>query len=306
MKACSMRQARQRLRLSHSAVAMIIVLVVICAAWYVGSLGDGWVGRCLRSRLTLYAGGILLACVVVLYVLVGAAWRLGRAQRESQANSADAGTAAIEFALLFPIALMIVLVMIQSSLLVAGNLAVHHAAYVAARSAVVWVPENLSYGESRNVVGNPGGSAKLHRIHSAAVYAVMPVSAGRPDLGGQAENAVVIREGLRRFHELHNIPVPNWINTMLTGKYQYAWSHTDVSLQPPADGNAYGDHETLRVQVRHTLYLSVPYAGWIFGEPLGESGNNYYGTEVDASCALTNQGVEDEIDVEQFPQYIKY
>ncbi|MCD4699196.1 MAG: pilus assembly protein [Phycisphaerae bacterium] len=284
-------------------------MVLVCAGWTFASLDNGWVGRCLRSRISLYAGAAALVCLAGLYILTGAAWRMGRAQRKSRSRPKEAGTAAIEFALLFPFALMIVLVMIQSMLLVAGNLAVHHAAYAAARSAIVWVPENLSHDEPKNVLASPGSSAKLHRIRSAAVYAVMPVSAGKEDFGGEYPgNAAVIKEGLERFWQLYGSSAPNWVRTMLAGKYRYAWNFTEVSLSDPADGEAYGDHETISVQVRHKLYLSVPYADMVFSLAGGEDlpgASGHYATTVSVTCSLTNQGVEDEIDVEQFPRYIE-
>jgi hypothetical protein len=95
---------------------------------------------------------------------------------------------------------------------------------------------------------------------------------------------------------------------MLAGKYRYAWNFTEVSLMPPDDGDTYGANETISVRVNHMLYLSVPYANMVFrtfsgAELPGESG--HYAAEVNVTCALTNQGVVDEIDVEQFPRYVE-
>ncbi len=302
-----MRQERT-VKLSISATLVAAVVAVVCVVWFIASLSDGWAGRCLRSRVSLFAGAIAMVCAVGLYILTGAAWCLGRAQRKNHTRPKEAGTAAIEFALLFPFALMIVLAMIQSMLLVAGNLAVHHAAYAAARSAVVWIPENLSYGEPRNVLDSPGSSDKFRRIRSAAIYSVMPVSAGKTGLGGEDPgNAEVIKEGLERFWQLYGSSAPNWVQTMVEGKYRYAWNFTEVSLSAPAGGDAYSDHETINVQVRHRLYLSVPYAGMVFSLAGGEElpgASGHYAMIVNAACSLTNQGVEDEIDVEQFPRYV--
>ncbi len=320
-----------RVKLSVSATIVSVVVVLVCAGWGLAAYGSGqvaqwlrglvvgafshwltrmygtvpngpWVAETLRSRSVLISGAIAMVCLVGLYILAGTAWRLGRTRRENRPRPTEAGTAAIEFALLFPFALMIVLVMIQSMLLAVGNLAVHHAAYAAARSAVVWVPENLSHDEPRNITASPESSAKFHRVRLAAVYAVMPVSAGNGGPGGSDPgSAAIIQDGLERFWQLYGSSAPRWVQTMLEGKCHYAWNFTEVSLSPPSDGNAYGDHETLRVQVRHTLYLSVPYANRIFGDSLA---SGHYGTPVNVTYSLTNQGVEDEIDVEQFPRYV--
>ena len=155
-----------------------------------------------------------------------------------------------------------------------------------------------------------GVSAKMHRIRSAAVYAVMPVSASRTGAGGAvgAGGSVRLEQGFERFFSLYGTSAPNWVRTVLANKYRYACDYTDVQLAPPVDGTQYGDHEDLRVTVRHTFYLSIPYANRIFAV-FGTAhrlpgGGDEYGSLIQASCTLTNQGIEDDIDVEQFPRQV--
>jgi len=312
-----------------AATAVAVGVVVVCAAWAVAAYGsgsvadalrrsvadagarcvrargDGWVVGFLRSPVTVWAGAAFLASWVAACLLIAALWRLGRA---GGPRPPDAGTAAIEFALLFPLALTVVLILLQSMFVVAGNMAVHHGAFAAARSAIVWVPEKLSADEPRNQVTDPSASAKMLRIRSAAVYAVMPVSAGKIGAGGAggAGSAAVVQDGLDRLHRFYGERPPNWIRTQLEGKHQYAWAFTHVRLDGPDDGQTYGDHEDLRVRVRHTLYLSIPYANAAFAAFGGgrSLGGGDYGTDVDVTYALPNEGVEDEIDVEQFPRYV--
>ena len=149
-----------------------------------------------------------------------------------------------------------------------------------------------------------GGSAKMQRIRWAAVCAVMPASSGKVGTGGASAEpgALDVQRGLERFHELYGVTPPNWVRSMVAAKFAYAEAFTEVTLQPPANGTAYRDYEDLTVSVRHTLYLAVPYANRLFGHELGTPGD--YGTEVEVSCTLTNEGVEDDIDVEQFPRYV--
>jgi hypothetical protein len=191
-----------------------------------------------------------------------------------------------------------------------GNLVIHHAGYTAARAAIVWVPEKLSYEEGRNVVAGAEYSEKVRLIRTAAVYKVLPV-AGSETGGGAGAGVAELQEGIRRLHHLYGEPVPAWVNNLLPGKYEYAWNHTQVRLHPPEDGEAYGDHEDIRVWVQHTLHLGVPYAGRTVGmllEPFGAArklpGRDDYGTDVDVTYTLTNQGLEDDIDVEQFPRQV--
>jgi len=252
----------------------------------------------MRSPAAMVFGAAVLGSLLALYVLGGVLWRLGRG-RASLADTGDSGTAAVEFALLFPVALMIVLIMIQSATLLSANLVVHHAGYTAARAAITWVPEKVSYDEPRNVVASPGQSEKLHRIRAAAVYKLLAISASRRGSAAGGDSAL-IQDGLTRFYTLYGEEVPGWIRNMLPAKYEYAWEHTEVGLHPPANGQVYGDNEELRVWLRHTVYLSVPYAGRVFallgaGGELPEGG---FGTDVEVTYTLTNQGVEDEIDVE--------
>ena len=142
--------------------------------------GGGWVTSAVRD-------GQFVTCAVVFAaagLLLAALWRalllMGRAQR--QRPGVKDGTALIEFVLVLPIALMLVLVMLQSALLMAGNFCVHYAAYCAARSAVVQVPMDYGRNEPPNVVlADPIWSGKLARIRDAAVWAVMPVCCGRKD-----------------------------------------------------------------------------------------------------------------------------
>lgn len=302
-----MNPASRKARLSFSAIVMLAVILALCIAWMLGSFNTGWLGEALRSRISLLVGGISLFSLVLLYLLIGVIWKMGkpyRTERNNPNNKQDKGTAAIEFALVFPIALVVVLIMVQSSLLLAGNMAVHYAAYAAARAAIVWIPENVSYEEPKNVMSDSDGSVKMYHIRAAAIYAVMPVSASKPVGNGSSEgDFAAIQQGIERFYQLYGMGVPGWVQTMLPGKFAYAWNHTSVWVDPPANGETYGDHETIKVHVRHDLYLPVPYVNRIFGDVLCSKCGDY-ATRVDASCALTNQGVQDEIDVETFPRYV--
>ena len=305
-------QPRRQWRwLSPLALVLAAAVGIVCAAWaVVAYASDGWLGGALRDPMTVRHGGIALGSLVVLYLLAALMWRMGRARKRSAGSD---GTAAIEFVLVFPIAMVVALVMIQSMLVAAGNVVVHYAGYAAARAAIVHVPANLSYDEPRNVVADPGISEKLHRIRMAAVEAVKGVSAGkRGAWGAGGDGGDVLREGYDRFYALSNRKTPKWVHTMLAGKWEYALAYTRVDLVDPAEDEEdedlnvpkYGDHEDLTVTVRHELYLSVPIAKHVFGRPLVGGSGYDYATATSATYTLTNQGQEDQIDVEVFPRYV--
>lgn len=299
------------------AVTAAGVLAVLCAGWAVAARGEGWFAAFLRNPLTILMGILLLASLAATVVLLPALWRLGQAARRVT-RSGRAGTASIEFVLVLVVAVPIVLIMIQSMLLVVGNLAVHYAAYNAARAAVVWVPEKVYgqagvYGsdwqdgdldEPRNVVSGTDGSVKYRHVRNAAVYSVMPVCAGN-EVAGARPPVQRVQEGLQRFFSANNQTPPTWITKQLANKLCYADNYTEVELALPANGTVYGDFEDLRVRVRHTLYMSVPYANRVMAFFSGkELGNGHYGTDVEVWSVLTNQGLEDDIDLEVFPRYV--
>ena len=62
----------------------------------------------------------------------------------------------------------------------------------------------------------------------------------------------------------------------------------------------------MHVGVNHTLFLSVPYANWLFssldktdGRTM-DFGPGEYGMVIHATCHLTNEGAQDYVDVEPF------
>ncbi len=286
---------------------MAALAVVLWIAWRARPV---WFDGFLTNRLTVIAGLCMLASGAVLVFLCGMMRRLGRNRGGqcppygSRRFGGQEGTAAVEFALVFPVALAIVLILIQSMLLMAGNLAVNAAAYAAARSAVVWIPEDLPSSSGADPAfrnWNKLTDEKYQHIRMAAVFTVLPISSGK-SAGGQGDSTGAISDGLREFFLRSGQGVPNWVGQLLAAKYNYAYENTQVTLAPPADGWAYAAHEDLQVRVTHLLFLSVPYANRLFGESTGVGGG--YATAAAASFALPNEGLVDEIDVEKFPRDI--
>ena len=260
-------------------------------------------------------------------------YRMARGQRQRNGGAAggrrparadaEAGTAMIEFAMVLPIALILVLIMAQATMLMVGNLCVHYAAYCAARTAIVTVPDGprrmfleeaqRSGEEVPNVMNDhyfsaaAGGSEKGGRIWWAAVLGVMPVSGSTP-LIGEADTSSLQR-GLDDFFANYGRDKPGWAESLFGRKLQYAQDYTAVTLGGAQDGLVYRDNEDLHVQVEHTYYLSVPFAARLFslfedGVELG-IGDGEYGLVIRADCWLTNEGVQDYVEREPFPRRIR-
>ena len=269
---------------------------------------DGWLSSALTDRAFLtYALVALISCAGVVW-LGGMMWRAGAAHRGRKREGQE-GAIALEFTMVLPIGLMLALVMAQSSLLMVGNICVNYASYCAARAAIVAVPEDLDLtsGEPPNyvVLDDPQSSMKLRRIHTAAVWAVLPVSCGNLEIG-EAE-ASELKSGLSAFLSQHDGETPGWVDNALGRKLQYARDYTVVTLLPPyKDRDYYQPNEDLKVRVTHTFYMSVPYASRLFAALSGDDGvaldigPGEYGMKMHTRCRLVNEGIPDWIPPERF------
>ena len=266
-----------------------------------------WLVPAITSRLFVVNAVVVGVCGMGLAAIGWVLHSVGAPARRTRARGRE-GTVMIEFALALPIALGLTLLMIQSSLLMVGNLCVHYAAFCAARTAIVQVPADDSPDEQPNQVSGWGSSRKLQRIRRAAVWAVMPVSSSHPD--APAGDDSVLGGSLERFFGRYGLDVPRWVEINLGRRLQYAMDHTRVDLLPPLNEvtETYREHEDLRVTVEHTFYLSVPYAARLLATMDADDGveldfgSGQFGTVIRATCTLPNEGVHDYIDVEPFPQ----
>ncbi len=261
------------------------------------------------------AVGVLL-CLRALYVLHphthkphrrGVLQHAGHPQEAHKpASDNDAGVATIEFALVMPVVLFLMLVLIQTMLLMAGQLFVHYAAYAAVRAAIVQIPRDLSQrGEPINVISIGSSRGKFGAIEQAAVLAVMPVS-------GRDDSSQVDGEGfasaLRQHYELLGETTPRWVDTLAAERYCYAAEHTQIELieiitdaegdtvlmRPITSGQyTYGMKDPVAVRVEHRFNLSVPYIRAIFADAKmsTKQGQTAY-TNISALQMLTLEGVD--------------
>jgi len=275
-------------------------------AWFEASGGrQSWLAAAVTARGFLLAGALLVLGAAALAAAGRVLWRAGEAGRQRR-RTGEEGGAILEFAMVMPIAMFLALVMAQSALLMVGNLLVHYAAYAAARSAVVQIPDSKQGVEPHNYVDpNPWGSLKMDSIRGAAEYAVLPMGCGHADYPeGDADQ---LNAGIARMYDAYGLRPPNWVGGYLARKLNYVRQHTVVTLDAPANGDTYGEQEDIRVRVRHTLYLSVPLARAVF-EQLGSEdivqldfGAGERGMNVYAECTLRNEGLQDFVDIEHFP-----
>jgi hypothetical protein len=284
----------------------MIVVIAVALFWSGGaSSASEWLPRALASSGVVKYAAITMALTATLFVVCYVIVRIG-ARARTRDRSQDGG-AIVEFAMVLPIAVGLVLLLAQSSFLMVGHLCVQYSAYCAARAAIVAIPDDLAQygGEAQNYVDpDPNNSIKQGRILRAAVWAVMPVSCGIAEQSEASKPELV--NGIGDFFTSYGEPTPRWVETKLQRKWQYAMDHTFVELAPPIAGDVYGEAEDIQVSVAHTFYLSVPIARTIFaalddGVEL-DIGNGEYGLRMQATCTLTNEGVQDYVDEETFPK----
>ena len=271
------------------------------------TLADGWFTNALTDRLTVICLASTVVCLIILVLLLRAMIRMGKVQKMTDRlrdlHRDQSATTTIEFALCFPILLSIILVLVQSMMLMAGNMYVHYAAYQATRYASIEIPQDYSkYGDlEANYYTNSPYSLKYERIHRAAAYSLLPV-AGQLGTGTGRANEMV--DAIRNHYAAYGANEPAWIDSMLAGKVHYADAMTeidvletniddtdDVRFDPLRQNpSRFGPRDAVTVRITHKLNLGVPIASRIFsdGDHSGSGPGRY--TVVTAVYTLTNEG----------------
>ena len=221
------------------------------------------------------------------------------------------GTATLEFTLVFPMLLFLGLLLIQTTLLMAGNLYVHAAAFAATRSAVVMIPaDNTLGGEPPNTIIHSAGHGKYDAIRRAAVYALVPVSGQLKS--GASTSSEAFTMGLSDFHAASGRDNPAWINNLAANRLRYAAEpvntvitikQTQVSSNQVAFSDLspsaiymFGPKDPITVEVSHRLNLSIPLVRAVYGDGRHEqTGTAGMYTQVTAQYTLTNHGISKDL-----------
>lgn len=271
--------------------------------WWTSALLDGVGPRC----LVIAAVSVMIGAAVVRAMgrLQPVQARGGSTLRDAlrRLNSQD-GTATVEFVLVFPMALFILLILLQTVLMMSGNFFVHYAAFAATRVAIVQAPTGSDGGGGLLVQGN---GDVFEGIERSAALAMAPVSGklGTSGLGGR------FASGFRDYFEAYGRPEPNWVDSIAAQRLNYAMRHTDVAilqtLAEPGEAAGSVDFITLNngdalllgpkdpvtIGVRHRLHLSIPYASAIFADGTHDTdgGETSYAF-IAATCTLTLEGYD--------------
>ncbi|QQE13114.1 pilus assembly protein [Planctomycetota bacterium] len=261
-----------------------------------------------------YAVGVLTVLLLIMVMLRGM-YRLHRftVEAKSRSVSGENGSATVEFLMVFPILLFLVLLLLQLMFLLTGNIYVHYAAYAAARSAIVYIPADLGDGTIPNSIVTVKGFEKYDAIHDAAYLAMIPVSGQRDSLPADVDIDVdEYVQALNEHYVLMGHSAPPWVETLIPGRVMYAAAHTRVEVLKMVapvgvddfyDGleivkgtHTYGPHDPVGVLVKHDFNLGVPYVRALFADGRLEdaSGDGAYASIV-GHALLVNEGIRTEL-----------
>jgi len=246
------------------------------------------------ASVVAFWGAATAPWIIALTVLAALEWRLVAALTRARVpavpgrRTAEGGTAVVEFAMLFPIAVMVLMIMVQLSLLMQGNVVINYAAYAAARSAVVQIPQDY-VGEGRNELAVGPAGWKMDRIRRAAVLALTPIGGRVP----AEDEGLAIQADLRLLYDQAGEQPRAGLGQAFAEKFTYCNERTRIlEVGPPAGNDRFEPLQAVRVVVEHDLVLSVPFARAIFadGSFQDADGATHYYTTVETHYQLTNEG----------------
>jgi Flp pilus assembly protein TadG len=196
---------------------------------------------------------LLVGLVVALRLLLAVSGARWRARRLISLHQDEAGAVqSLSFVLTLPIFIMVLMLIVQASQLMIGQMVVEYASVAAARAAIVWIPAGVgvpgsmewencisSYTLDANQAGTNGGtryfiapgSPKYQRIQSAAIMACAPIAPSQAVAGQQAAPGNLVAAVQRAYAAL----APASANTpavpgRLANKLAYSQNNTTIQL----------------------------------------------------------------------------
>ena len=223
----------------------------------------------IKSIAPLTVFGVVLTLVVLRFTFV-----IARSRKPVPvvAGDGESGASAVEFVLVLPALAVLLLMILQIALLVQAKFVVNYAAFCAARSAIVVIPDDVSGRppEPRNRVGNPEVSEKVEIIHRSAALPLTAISPVPGFSGATGWPLITNPEPIADLVKLAPFDVgPRSMmgQVMLRAPYAYHPDNTEVKVIN-AQGNEGGDfldHDWVTVKISYRYYLAVPFAKRLFG-----------------------------------------
>lgn len=213
--------------------------------------------------------------------------------------ASEAGVSALEFTLLLPFLLTLLLTILQVALIVQAKFVVNYAAYCAARSAIVSIPGGIRSTKTRKqdahnqIAINDESAPKMRIIHRAAA---LPLTSISPLLGGAVAAGTAINPSLpgplARVAAFFSAGAKSASDELVQrAHYAYDNANTKIEIIPRNNaqrGGRFGDHDPVTVRVTYRYYLTVPIAGRILGKAYPGGSGRY--VEIAEQYTLLNEG----------------
>lgn len=251
-------------------------------------------------------GVVVLCSLVGLAIGARAVWRAGRLKRTVSLMRDARAVATIEFALVFPVLLFLILLLAQTTTLMAAGFFVQYGAFSATRAAIVQIPRTYA-DDPANVYTHAHGRTKHDLIHRAGYLALLPI-AGRLDSAGAAEGDLIVA-GLGDYYAAQDADEPAWVQSMLAQRVAYAQSNTDMTVLRPSveedhqvtfiplsegQTETFDPKDPVSVGITHRFNLAIPWIQRIYADDEHPDRPGYY-TELKAVFTLTNEGIRDDL-----------
>ena len=227
---------------------------------------------------------LVIASAIVARILIWFSGAKLNTQRLRSIHSCEQGSVqGISFVLALPFFVMTMMMIVQASHLMIGNIVVHYSAFAAIRSANVWIPANVSVEEPANCIGTRTeidsdslgwqydmGQAgdKYSKIKQAAVLAAFTLGPSR-DMGYEINDAqaMATAEILPRLYQglnpdsVSNSKIPARLRNKLA--YSYANTIVDVTVWHRFRENTNGArHPDLDGNMSEIWPFAGPGPGW--------------------------------------------
>ena len=261
------------------------------------------------GSLALSVVPLLLAATALVVLVVRFSGRLRAAWEPTPQIAGESlvagenGRSAIEFLLLLPIVLSILLLILEVALMVQAKFVVNYAAFCAVRSAIVWIPADAPGGEARNHIDRTDSSSdKMQKIWRAAAFACVSISpqysSSLVDRTGISDASDDQKDAVERIAAFFPSDGDGNVADSFRNRLAYGFDSANTTIEIVAESSGshdqnsgdYGDHDPVTVRVTHRFYLGIPLANRLMGTSFGAGPGSGFYYPISEQYTLLNEG----------------
>ncbi len=202
-----------------------------------------------------------IACLCTL--LLAGRYVLREKHRLRSILTSENGAAySMSLALLTPLYTLMICFLIELTLMLNVQIGVDYAAFSAARSAIVWLPAEVTPLNSQQQLAD--------MVHLAAAQAITPYASSQDKhrRSGSSGNSAAEGNYLTAYERLVTTSRPQQAS-YVNNKYQYALAATHVDFEPPLSAvfsQPTADNQLIKVTVTYEMPFHIPGVGLILGK----------------------------------------